>query len=433
MKLLAVTGNPILYSASPQIHNYYLNLRNIDAKYLRMHALSGKHALEFAERIGIQALNVTAPFKEQIAKLVDCNEISSKLGAVNTVVNKKNSWYGYNTDVIGVQNSIKNHIDESTNAVILGSGGAAKAATLALKELKIPVTIIARDKTQKEFFNSIDANFTDFEDGVSFFNNANLIISTLPESVKIPSTYKFNKDSSTILLDAIYKGVSYVSDLALQSNVKIISGLTWLIEQAKSALEIFLETKISDQDFLSLPNLSAILKNKNTISNLYLIGMMGSSKTSTINELIKLSKDGCDLDSYISQKENQTIADIFTKKGEAAFRELEYSYLKNLNHKIISCGGGVTTFKPSEKFLKDKVGVWLYASASALSKRIFNDSKNHRPLLEAAQSTQEIEIKLKNILESRFTSYAKSSELIIDSEYLNPDEIADIIINEANL
>jgi len=117
--------------------------------------------------------------------------------------------------------------------------------------------------------------------------------------------------------------------------------------------------------------------------NLVFIGMMGSGKT-TIGKIVskKLNKGFIDIDQQIELEEKMTITDIFQKKGELFFREIEEKIsLHNLkkSNLVVSLGGGAFINKKIQKeVLKNHISIWLKWDNNSLIKRIKNSSK--RPI-----------------------------------------------------
>ena len=137
-QVFAVTGNPILHSKSPQMFNAAFQELGIDAVYSRLAATSAEEAIACARAIGIQGLNVTAPFKEDVRGYLDTvDESANKINAVNTITldSESHELKGYNTDHFGVVAAIEGHgiSLEGKKAVVLGAGGAGRAAVYALE------------------------------------------------------------------------------------------------------------------------------------------------------------------------------------------------------------------------------------------------------------------------------------------------------------
>ena len=163
----------------------------------------------------------------------------------------------------------------------------------------------------------------------------------------------------------------------------------------------------------------------NSKKNLVFLGMMGSGKSS-IGYLVskKLKLKFVDIDHVIEDKIKMKITDIFSKKGEDYFRNLEeeitINSLKN-DIGIISLGGGAFINKKiREEVLANHLSFWLNWSAQILFKRI-KDSKK-RPLV--FNSTNE---ELMNLIKKRSKTYSKA-EFKIDCDKLTKSEIVKKII-----
>ncbi|RMH49943.1 MAG: shikimate dehydrogenase [Zetaproteobacteria bacterium] len=141
--LYGIIGNPVAHSLSPLFQNAFLQQRRIDAVYLPFpvgersrlpEALAGLHAC------GVAGLNVTVPYKEEAARLVDCDADAAAIGAVNTLRRTEQGWQGCNTDWIGIRRVIEALLDDPQDAELLlfGAGGTARAVLQAALRLGIP-------------------------------------------------------------------------------------------------------------------------------------------------------------------------------------------------------------------------------------------------------------------------------------------------------
>ena len=154
--------------------------------------------------------------------------------------------------------------------------------------------------------------------------------------------------------------------------------------------------------------------------NIYLIGMMGSGKT-TIGELLAqdLNYRFIDTDGTIKAIANSSIASIFEQSGEAVFRELETRVLSELSvytRSVISTGGGIIEQRINWSYLRQGLVVWLDVDVEILKKRVAQDST--RPLAD----------KLEPLLEKRRPLYAQADlRIAIESEQ-SPQELSQRII-----
>jgi len=143
-----VIGNPVAHSLSPLMHNAAFAIRQNNAVYLPFHVPDLPDFIASIEPFQIAGFSVTIPHKERILRyLHDCDPLAAEIGAVNTVVVRAGKLYGYNTDFAGVLRAIERRLPLSSSSVLLlGAGGAARAAAFALARAGSAVTIWARRK-----------------------------------------------------------------------------------------------------------------------------------------------------------------------------------------------------------------------------------------------------------------------------------------------
>ena len=164
--------------------------------------------------------------------------------------------------------------------------------------------------------------------------------------------------------------------------------------------------------------------------NYYLIGMMGSGK-STVGKLLakKLETPFLDLDHYIEVKNNKSINDIFKEKGENYFRQLETNALSEIKGSeiVVACGGGIILNHENRKKISSngKV-VFLKASISSLIKRLL--SNKDRPILNDKNIGNEL-IKIWN---ERKNYYNETAEITINTDGYTPESISSLIIENLN-
>jgi shikimate dehydrogenase len=131
---LAVIGDPIAHSRSPQMHNPALEARGIDAQYIRVHVPVGcvEQALELFTKHQFLGVNCTIPHKFEALEAVDFeDDLACKLGAVNTVAIRDGTLFGYNSDGPGFLRSIKEAFGRDVSGLrvlIIGAGGGAGRA-----------------------------------------------------------------------------------------------------------------------------------------------------------------------------------------------------------------------------------------------------------------------------------------------------------------
>lgn len=122
------------------------------------------------------------------------------------------------------------------------------------------------------------------------------------------------------------------------------------------------------------------------LNHIFLTGFMGSGKSTLGRKLAPLlNLPFIDLDTFIEKKENTRIASIFETQGEAAFREKETSYLKEiaaLPPAVVALGGGTVCFGNNLELAKQRgLLIYLELPVTVLANRISN-SRHERPLLK---------------------------------------------------
>ncbi len=131
---LAVIGDPVAHSRSPQMHNPALRAAGIEGEYVRVHLrpnelVAGVAALRAAEFLGF---NVTIPHKSALFALVEeKSETASRIGAVNTVAICGETLVGHNTDAPGLQRAVREAFSADLadlRIFIVGAGGGAGRA-----------------------------------------------------------------------------------------------------------------------------------------------------------------------------------------------------------------------------------------------------------------------------------------------------------------
>lgn len=325
-------GAKLGHSYSPQIHkllgNYIYSLYEKDEKQLS----------DFLEKGDFVGLNVTIPYKQTVIPYCDeLSPVASRLGAVNTLVRKKNGrLIGHNSDYFGFETMLKRSglNVAGKKVLVLGTGGVSKVVVAVLEENCAQVVVISRNG---------ENNYTNLH----LHSDAAVIVNTTPVGM-FPNTGTAPvsvKDFPHLegVLDVIYNPARTQLLLdAEKQGIVAMNGLLMLVAQAKEASEWFTDTKIADK---KIDEIHKLLKNQ--MENIVLIGMPGSGK-STIGRILaeRTGKRFVDADTVIEEKAGCSIPHIFSERGEAAFRELETQVLNELGKQsglVIATGGGCVT------------------------------------------------------------------------------------------
>jgi len=146
-RVYGVLGRDVTRSLSPILHNRAFEARQLDAVYVPIQSDSLAPFIAVLPALGLSGFSVTQPFKVEILPYLDeVEEAAALCGSVNTVVVDDGTLRGSTTDTIGVLAPLRKRIDlKGRRIVVVGAGGAARAAALALHRKGCQVTVVARD------------------------------------------------------------------------------------------------------------------------------------------------------------------------------------------------------------------------------------------------------------------------------------------------
>ncbi|MBQ7984658.1 MAG: shikimate dehydrogenase [Bacteroidales bacterium] len=245
-KVFGLVGNPVKHSFSQKyFEEKFLNLHLTDCKYklFCLKDINDFYKLIKEER-NLCGLNVTSPYKEKVIEFLhSLSPEATEIKAVNTIKKLADGrWKGFNTDCIGFSQMLQSETDikKIHSALVLGSGGASKAVTYALKQLGIEFTVASRrqdvkDKNTVTYFElNQSENFSAFE----------LIVNATPCGMEgYPAIAPLNTDKITsnhTVVDLIYNPKQ---TLLLKTSAKqgaaTVNGLSMLVKQAEAAWQIW--------------------------------------------------------------------------------------------------------------------------------------------------------------------------------------------------
>ncbi|MBQ7862506.1 MAG: hypothetical protein IJ349_09945 [Clostridia bacterium] len=309
----------------------------------------------FMKERAFSGINVTIPYKTQVIPYLDyIDPIAEKIGAVNTISNRVNRLYGYNTDFFGMKMLVEKQGFDFTGkkVVVLGSGGTSRTAVAVCESLGAKEIVVVSRKGEVNYSNLY-----------TFHADADYIINTTPvgmypDNLFSPVDLSFFKKLKGVT-DVVYNPLKTRLCLeAVDRGIKAEGGLYMLVAQAVFACEKFLDSsldikKVTDEVF------GEILSEKR---NIVLIGMPGSGKT-TIGKALseRTGKSFIDTDEMIAETHG-VISDIFAQKGEEYFRELEAEKVKEASLKngtVIATGGGAVLRRENIEALRQNGDIFF--------------------------------------------------------------------------
>lgn len=255
----AVLGHPISHSKSPALHLAAYRQLGMEIGYMAIDVTEDTLPA-FMEAVrseeGWRGLSVTMPLKTAMVPEVDeVRGVAGILGVVNTVIfegtGESTRRIGYNTDVAGIVNALRNAgVVKAPAAVILGGGGTAAAAVAALKDLDAKhVDVFVRQVSRASEARAaaagvgLDISVRPIAEAVSAMAAADVVISTLPPRAADGMAAELaglHADTSGILLDVAYDPwPSRIAAAWHQGGGSVVPGLEMLLYQAVEQVRYF--------------------------------------------------------------------------------------------------------------------------------------------------------------------------------------------------
>lgn len=395
MHKYGLLGKSLKHSFSKIIHE---DISNIKYDLINLDETELEKFLKNKDFIGV---NVTIPYKEKVIPFLDeCDKICQETQVCNTIVNKNNKLFGYNTDYVGLCYlfDVNNVLVENKKVLILGNGATAKTTAYFLVNRKAKqVALLARNNKNNADLLENYQKYLDYE----------IIINATPVGMYPNvenSLLKLNEfQHLEAVFDVIYNPLK--SKLLLEAEkyqIKNFNGLAMLVCQAVFANHYFTEQNYALEIIsLEIKRLTYLL------TNIVFIGMPGVGKSTIGKQLAKrLKRKYVDIDELIVLQEQKSINEIFNDFGEKYFREKEQEIIKQYSLQqglIICCGGGVVLQEQNIENLKRNGKIILLNRD--LDKIIID---NQRPLLKNKND-------LKLLFEKRWDLYKKSCNIIVDN------------------
>ncbi len=254
----------VFSSKAPDIYNQVMRQTGINGSYVPLMVDPDKigQAMVSLRTFHIAGASVTVPFKEAVIPFMDSvSESAAIIGAVNTIARNKDKLKGYNTNAIGLMDAFEDiEFDPAgKNALIIGAGGAAKAAAFVLKWLKADKIFVVSQSEARSRQVAIQASG-------EFLSLEDLLDQTLPVDLLInASTVSSREDSAKyadmaeklslshrcrLILDFNYgRKQNFWQEKAKKNHVQFQDGLLTLIHQARNTLALWTGLEIETDVF----------------------------------------------------------------------------------------------------------------------------------------------------------------------------------------
>lgn len=261
MKKLALIGDSISHSLSPklfeaaykpQVASKYSTDQSLikEFSYTLLDYTSLEKAMTVFLNEGYFGANITSPYKEEILSYcTDLDSTAQQTGAANLILKHGNSIKAYNTDCEGAYGPIKARDIQPCKVIVVGVGGAARAAIFALKEAKFSVTVVNRTPEKAEMLaKEYGIEWEHIESLNELLKTTKLLIYTIAQAT--PSFLNAAL-KHIIIFEANYKSPYFNNKICKE----YISGAEWLLYQAVPSFRLFTQRE---------PNIYAMFKLTNS-------------------------------------------------------------------------------------------------------------------------------------------------------------------------
>ena len=267
MKQVGLVGYPVSHSFSPIMQQAAFDMLHIEANYVLwetpLDQLAGKIAS--LRSSAVLGANVTIPYKEDVVELVDeCDPFAARIGAINTVVNRDGRLFGYNTDAPGFITALIKFDAYPFNCagkkvVILGTGGAARAAAVGLLEKGVDEVVLL-GRTEAHLRNilrhlstlSVKNHRTTHIKGAifgypevkEFLSDADLVVNATPIGLMMDDSRLLIDVNAlpitTLVMDLIFNPpLTPLLRNARVHGCQVLNGLSMLLYQGALAFELW--------------------------------------------------------------------------------------------------------------------------------------------------------------------------------------------------
>jgi 3-dehydroquinate dehydratase/shikimate dehydrogenase len=244
-RIFGVAGNPIGHSLSPLMHNTAFRRESVNAIMLPLKVKSLDDLLTVTRELPLSGVAVTMPLKQEVLPhLANMDPLTARIGACNTLrTGADGKLYGFNTDVAGVVRPLERRLRlKGARILVLGAGGAARAAVFGLVEQGAEVFITNRTH-ETAVALARKAKAKAIKHDLLAKNSFDVIVNTTPcgmAGVHQALPVKENELNARLVFDMVYNPLETpLLKLARARGLAVISGLEMFAQQGARQFEIW--------------------------------------------------------------------------------------------------------------------------------------------------------------------------------------------------
>jgi len=260
-RIFAVAGNPIAHSLSPLMHSTAFRRENVNAVMLPLKVKTLDDLLSVVRDLPLDGVAVTMPLKQEVLPhLANMDPLTGRIGACNTLrTGADGKLYGFNTDVAGVIRPLERRMRlQGAHILVLGAGGAARAAVFGLVEQGADVYIVNRTH-EKAVALARKAKAHVLRQSLLSKQRFDAIINTTPcgmTGIKQQLPVKENELNASLIFDMVYTPLETpLLKLAKARGIATIGGLEMFVQQGARQFEIWTGKPAPESEMLHVVEL----------------------------------------------------------------------------------------------------------------------------------------------------------------------------------
>ena len=255
-KAYGVAGNPVRHSLSPAMLNAAFRRERVNSVYLPLQTARLSDLLTLVREVPLHGLSITMPFKQDILKhLEKTDPLSEKIGACNTIVRSHDGkLYGFNTDVAAIVRPLEKRLQlRNAKVLVIGAGGAARAAVFGLKDKGAEVFVLNRTPQSAQKLAREAKARTARRDQLAK-SSFDVIINATPvgmHGVKPQTLLEPKEINARLVFDLVYNPIDTpLIKAAREKGIPVVTGVEMFVYQGARQFEIWTGKPAPEEEML---------------------------------------------------------------------------------------------------------------------------------------------------------------------------------------
>ena len=254
--IYGVAGLPIGASLSPRMQNTAFRAAGLDAVYLPLETADADDLHTVIERLNMRGLSITMPLKERVLTLLACRDTTvEQMGACNTLLRHPDgALAGFNTDVAGIIDPLERVMPlKGKRVLVLGAGGAARAAVYGLRGRGAEVFLLNRTAARAEALATEAGAHTQPREALAA-THFDILINSTPYGMRgktIDAPIEPHEMNCSLFFDLVYNPVDTpLIQMARARNIAVIPGVAMFVAQGVQQFSIWTERTAPEGEML---------------------------------------------------------------------------------------------------------------------------------------------------------------------------------------